>query len=127
MWGERVPGARTDAGPAPAAGRPGAARRSDHRRATVRGVGHPDRNGRVLVPGLGANRPPDDHAEVHDRDLEQHEHEDDLPNHAVRVYAIGAAIDDARRQARAGRGRTERLATLHTALTRWGYRARDPK
>ena len=41
--------------------------------------GHGDR--RLLVARLGPDRPPDDHAEVDERDLEQDEHEDGLPDH----------------------------------------------
>ena len=63
------------------------------------------------------DRPPHDHAEVDDRDLEQHEHEDGLPDHGHhRVYAIARPT---RRGSGDGR-RKKSVNTLHTALTRWG-------
>ena len=37
-------------------------------------------------PRLGPNRPPDDEAEVHDRDLQHHQHEDGFPDHPAGVY-----------------------------------------
>jgi hypothetical protein len=50
-----------------------------------------DANGgdRLFLARLGADCPPDDHAEVHERDLEHEKHEDELPHdHRHRVYAI---------------------------------------
>ena len=57
---------------------------------------------------LGLDRPPDDDAEVDDRDLEDHQHEDDLPGHGASVYAI----DPRRRRRGAGRARPLRVGAV---------------
>ena len=44
-------------------------------------VGDAHRLGGPVVTRLGANRPPDDEQEVDERNLEQHEHEDELEDH----------------------------------------------
>src|SRR4249919_689905 len=56
-----------------------------------RRVGDRDKGCRLALARLRPDRPPDDQAEVDDRNLQHEEHEDSLPDHVLRVYAIDTA------------------------------------